>query len=150
ICHTYQSSAENLLWTTVEHTIDLVEGGEPQQAKLHRKSPADNNTIDQQTNELLQKHIARPSNSPWAAPIVLVKKKDGTPRFCIDYRLSAKYVYKKDSYPLPNIRDMFDHLNGAKYYYNRNLKLGYHQIPIGEEDKPKTAFRTSRGLFDSV
>ncbi|CAF1211156.1 unnamed protein product [Didymodactylos carnosus] len=143
----FDNTTHTTIKTTVKHTIDLVEGARPQQAKLHRKSPADNNTIDQQTNELLQKHIARPSNSPWAAPVVLVKKKDGTPRFCIDYRLLNMHT-KKDSYPLPNIRDMFDHLNGAKYYSKLDLKSGYHQIPIAEEDKPKTAFRTSRGLFE--
>ena len=97
-------------------------------------------------DEMLFAGIIEPSNSPWSSPIVLVKKKDGSLRFCIDFR-RLNDITVKDSYPLPRIDDTLDMLGGANYFSTLDLASGYWQIEMGEEDKPKTAFATHRGLF---
>nr|GEZ83735.1 putative reverse transcriptase domain-containing protein [Tanacetum cinerariifolium] len=103
-------------------------------------------------NELKLKEIAvacfiRPSSSPWGAPVMFVKKKDGSFRICIDYRELNKLTIK-NRYPLPRIDDLFDQLQGSRYFLKINLRSGYHQLIVHEEDIPKTAFRTRFGHFE--
>lgn len=102
--------------------------------------------IDDQVQEMPQKGVIQESCSPWAAPVILVKKKDDSWRFCVDYRrLNA--VTKKDVYPLPRI-DAIDCLHSASYFSSVDLRSGYWQIPMNPQDKEKTAFITPDGLFE--
>ena len=93
---------------------------------------------------MLEDGIVRPSKSPLASPVGMVKKKDGTLRFCIDFR-KLNDVTIKDAQPLPRIDDTLDTLKGARYFSMLDLKSGYWQVPIKEEHKEKTAFQTSSG-----
>ena len=96
---------------------------------------------------MLDKGFIRPSTSPWGAPVLFVKKKDGTLRLCIDYRQLNK-VTIKNKYPLPRIDDLFDQLQGAEYFSEIDLQSGYHQLRIKKEDTLKTAFRTRYGHYE--
>jgi len=91
--------------------------------------------------------VIQPSNSPWASPIVLVRKKDGTMRFCIDYR-KLNMVTKADKYPLPRIDDLLDQLGKAQYFSTLDLAAGYWQIRVDEDSQEKTAFTTQQGLYE--
>ena len=101
-----------------------------------------------QVQQMLCRGVIRPSNSPWASPVVMVKKKDGSLRFCVDFRqLNAATV--KDAHPIPRIDDLLYALHGTRWFSSLDLKSGYWQVPIQERDKEKTAFRTSSGqLFE--
>jgi hypothetical protein len=96
---------------------------------------------------LLDKGFIRPSNSPWGAPVLFVKKKDGTFCLCIDYRQLNKVIVK-NMYPLPRIDDLFDQLKGARVFSKIDLRSGYHQLRIKEQDIQKTAFRTRYGHYE--
>ncbi|GJR41300.1 putative reverse transcriptase domain-containing protein [Tanacetum coccineum] len=97
--------------------------------------------------ELTDKGFIRPSSSPWGAPVLFVKKKDGSFRMCIDYRELNKLTVK-NRYPLPRIDDLFDQLQGSSIYSKIDLRSGYHQLKVREEDIPKTAFRTRYGHYE--
>ena len=97
--------------------------------------------------EMVNKGFVRPSTSPWGASVLFVKKKDGSMRLCIDYRELNK-VTIRNQYPLPRIDDLFDQLQGAKVFSKIDLRSGYHQLRVHDEDVPKTAFRTRYGHFE--
>ena len=110
-------------------------------------APAELKELKAQLQDLLDKGFIRPSVSPWGAPVLFVKKKDGTLRLCIDYRQLNK-VTIKNKYPLPRIDDLFDQLQGAQCFSKIDLRSGYHQLKIRKEDVPKTAFRTRYGHYE--
>ena len=97
--------------------------------------------------ELLDKGFIRPSVSPWGAPVLFVKKKDGSMQLCIDYR-ELNRVTVQNKYPLPRIEDLFDQLQGAQVFSKIDLRFGYHQLKIKTADVPKTAFRTRYGHYE--
>lgn len=129
------------------HTIPLEPGHAPPWRPVYRLSPAEKEEAERQVKEYLEKGWIRPSRSPYGAPILFVKKKDGSLRMCVDYRALNK-ITVKNRYPLPRIDDLFDQLQGAKYFTSFDLSQGYHQIRIPEEDVPKTAFNTPMGHFE--
>ena len=130
----------------LEHTIETH--GPPLRQPYCRQNPAVRREKIAQVQQMLFSNVIRPSNSPWASPVVMVRKKDGSLCFCVDFRqLNAATV--KDAHPLPRIDDLLDALHGAKWFSTQDLKSGYWQVPITEQDKAKTAFRTSSGqLFE--
>ncbi|GKE47031.1 putative reverse transcriptase domain-containing protein [Tanacetum coccineum] len=102
--------------------------------------------VPEQLQELSDKGFIRPNSSPWGAPVLFVKKKDGSFRMCIDYRELNKLTVK-NRYPLPRIDDLFDQLQGSSVYSKIDLRSGYHQLRVREEDIPKTAFRMGYGHY---
>ncbi|GJZ13592.1 putative reverse transcriptase domain-containing protein [Tanacetum coccineum] len=130
----------------VEFQIDLVPGAAPVVRAPYRLAPSEMRELSIQLQELLVKGFIRPSSSPWGAPMLFVKKKDGSFRMCIDYRELNKLTIK-NRYPLPRINDLFDQLQGLSMYSKIDLRSGYHQLRIKEEDMPITAFRTWYGHF---
>ncbi|KAJ9536144.1 LOW QUALITY PROTEIN: hypothetical protein OSB04_un000677 [Centaurea solstitialis] len=113
----------------------------------YRLAPSEMQELSSQLQELLDKGFIRPSSSPWGAPVLFVKKKDGSFRMCIDYRELNKITIK-NRYPLPRIDDLFDQLQGATYFSKIDLRSGYHQMRVREEDIAKTAFRTRYGRYE--
>ncbi|KAJ9542719.1 hypothetical protein OSB04_029225 [Centaurea solstitialis] len=131
----------------VEFGIDLVPGVAPVARTPYRLAPPELQDLSNQLQELSAKGFIRPSSSPWGAPILFVKKKDGSLRMCIDYRELNK-VTIKNRYPLPRIDDLFDQLQGAAWFSKIDLRSGYHQLRVKEADVSKTAFRTRYGHFE--
>jgi len=131
----------------IEFAIDLVPGTGPISIAPYRMSPLELEELKTQLEELLAKKFVRPSVSPWGAPVLFVKKKDGSMRLCVDYRQLNK-VTIKNRYPLPRIDDLLDQLRGAVIFSKIDLRSGYHQIRVREEDIPKTAFRTRYGHYE--
>jgi transposase InsO family protein len=119
----------------------------PIKQRAYRVSPAERRIIQNEVDKMQKKGIIQPSESPWSSPVVLVRKKDGSWRFCVDYR-RLNQVTKKDVYPLPRIDDTLDCLKGAKYFSSIDLYSGYWQVQVDEADREKTAFITSEGLYE--
>ncbi|KAA3474098.1 DNA/RNA polymerases superfamily protein [Gossypium australe] len=127
--------------------IELVPGTTPISIAPYRMEPTELNELKSQLQELTDRGFARPSFSPWGAPVLFVKKKDGTMRMCIDYRQLNK-VMIKNKYPLPRIDDLFDQLRGATVFSKIDLRSDYYQLRVKESDVPKTTFRTRYGHYD--
>ena len=142
------SQGEDDLGSTplLEHTIETH--GPPLRQPYRRQNPAVRREEMAQVQQMLTSNVICPSNSPWASLVVMVQKKDSSLRFCVNFRqLNAATV--KDAHPLPRIDDLLNALHGAKWFSTLDLKSGYWQVPITEQDKAKTAFRTSNGqLFE--
>ena len=122
----------------------MVLGTEPVSLAAYRMAPAELMVLKVQLQELVDISIVRPSVSPWGAPVLFVKKKDGSLRLCIDYRRLNR-VTINNKYPLPRIDDLFDQLKGAQYFSKIDLRSGYHQLRVKDVDIPKNAFRTRYG-----
>ncbi|KAK7278988.1 hypothetical protein RJT34_24029 [Clitoria ternatea] len=133
----------------IDFFIDLIPGAEPVSRAPYRMSSVELAEVKKQVNELLEKGFIRLSASPWGAPVLLVKKKDGSMWMCIDYRQLNKLTIK-NKYPLPWIDDLLDQLRGAVVFSKIDLRSGYHQIRVKSEDIPRTAFRTRYGHFEYI
>ncbi|GJX45814.1 putative reverse transcriptase domain-containing protein, partial [Tanacetum coccineum] len=131
----------------VEFRIELVLGAALVARAPYRLAPSEMKELSEQLKELLEKGFIRPSSSPWGAPVLFVKKKDGSFRMCIDYRELNKLMVK-NRYPLLRIDDLFDQLQGSNVYSKIDLRSGYHQLRIREEDIPITAFQTRYDHFE--
>ena len=131
----------------IEFEIELAPGTGPISIAPYRMAPAELKELKMQMEELLSKGFVKTSTSPWGAPVLFVKKKDGSLRLCIDYRQLNK-VTIRNQYPLPRIDDLFDQLQGAKVFSKIDLRSGYHQLKVRREDVPKTAFKTRYGHYE--
>ncbi|TQD77792.1 hypothetical protein C1H46_027665 [Malus baccata] len=131
----------------VEFSIDLLPGTNPISLTPYRMAPAELRELKIQLQELIDKGFIQPSSSPWGAPVLFVRKKDGTLRLCIDYR-QLNRVTIKNRYPLPRIDDLFDQLKGACVFSKIDLRSGYYQLKIKDEDVHKSAFRTRYGHYE--
>ena len=129
----------------VKHSIDTG-NGKPIRQPIRRLPIHQRAEEEKQVKEMLKKGVVERSNSPWSSPIVLVKKKDGSTRCCVDYRMLNK-ITVKDAYPLPRTDDCFDALFGAKWFSTLDLCSGYWQVEMEPKDKEKTAFITRSGLY---
>ncbi|GJR94079.1 putative reverse transcriptase domain-containing protein [Tanacetum coccineum] len=131
----------------VEFQIDLVPGAAPVARAPYRLAPSEMKELSEQLQELSDKGFIRPSSSPWGAPVLFVKKKDRSFWMCIDYRELNKLTMK-NRYLLPRIDDLFDQLQGSGVYSKIDLRSGYHQLRVREEDIPKMTFRTWYGHYE--
>ena len=130
----------------VEHVID-TQGHSPIKQKNYRMSPKVHEALLGEIKKLLDNELIEPSASEWCNPVVMARKSDGTYRLCIDFR-KVNEVSKKDAYPLPHMTDILDKLNSARYISTLDLNKAYHQIPLSEESKEKTAFIIpGKGLY---
>ncbi|GJU38057.1 glycoside hydrolase, catalytic domain-containing protein [Tanacetum coccineum] len=130
-----------------DHKIVLKKGTEPIFSRPYRHPPTQKDAIEVMVKELLDSGVIRPSQSPFSSPAVMVKKKDGTWRMCIDYKkLNAQTI--KDKFPIPIIEELIDELQGSQYFSKLDLRSGYHQIRMCQDDVEKTAFKTHEGHYD--
>ncbi|KAK1694297.1 hypothetical protein QYE76_010994 [Lolium multiflorum] len=129
-----------------DHAIPLVPGAAPVNARPYRYSPLHKDEIERQVNAMLQDGLIVPSMSPFASPVLLVQKKDGTWRFCIDYR-RLNEITIRNTFPMPVIDELLDELAGSKLFSKLDLHAGYHQIRMRAGDEEKTAFKTHHGHY---
>lgn len=132
---------------SVDHHIDLIPGAVPPSRPTFRMSQHELDELKKQLRELLDAGFIQPSKSPYGAPVLFVRKKDGSQRMCIDYR-ALNNLTIKNKYPLPRIDELMDRLQGAKYFTKIDLRSGYHQVRIQPDDVSKTAFRTRYGHYE--
>ena len=130
----------------IQHKIDTG-AARPIKQPPYRVSQTQKAEIEKQIETMLSQDVIKVSTSPWSSPVVLVKKKDGTTRFCVDYR-KLNAVTRKDSYPLPRIDDALDALAGSKYFTTLDLQSGYHQVAMDSDSIEKTAFISHAGLYE--
>ena len=131
----------------IDHEIPLVPGSQPYAKSAYKMTVPEALELKEQLRLLLNQGYIRPSTSPWGAPVLFQKKKDGTLRLCIDYR-GLNQCTIKNKYPIPRIDELLDRLHGSKVFSKIDLKSGYHQIRVKEKDIPKTAFNTRYGHYE--
>ena len=130
----------------LKHNITTGES-KPIRQPARRLPPHQRDKVNKLLQDMQEKDVIQPSSSAWASPIVLVQKKDGSARFCVDYR-KLNAVTIKDAYPLPRIDDTLDTLAGSKWFSTLDLLSGYWQVEMSQRDSHKTAFCTPQGLFE--
>ena len=130
----------------VQHHINTGDHP-PIRQRTYRVPEAQKRRIEQCIDEMLEQDIVQPSTSPWSSPEVLVRKPDGSDRFCVDFR-KVNSVTKKDSYPLPRIAETLDVLSGAQFMSSLDLRSGYWQISMDSSSTEKTAFISHAGLYE--
>ncbi|KAK1670478.1 hypothetical protein QYE76_058637 [Lolium multiflorum] len=130
-----------------DHSIPMLPGAQPFKVRPYRYSPQQKDEIERQVYDMLCHGIIRRSSSPFASPVLLVKKKDGSWRFCVDYR-QLNNLTVKNKHPLPVIDELLDELAGARYFTKLDLRSGYHQIRLADGEQYKTAFQTHQGLYE--
>ncbi|KAL0420383.1 UNVERIFIED_CONTAM: Transposon Ty3-G Gag-Pol polyprotein [Sesamum latifolium] len=131
----------------IDFEIETIPGAAPISIAPYRMAPSELKELKKQLEEMLDKGFIRPSISPWGAPVLFVKKKDGSIRLCIDYR-HLNRITIKNKYPLPRIDDLLDQLKGATVFSKIDFRSGYWKLRIEEGSIPKTAFRTRRFVKD--
>ena len=130
----------------LKHKIN-TENAQPVAKPAYKSNPIKKEFVEKEINDMEQRGIIRKSMSPWASPVVVVDKKDGTKRFCVDYRRLNK-VTKLDKYPLPRIDELLESFRTASWFTTLDLASGFFQLEVDEKDKEKTAFITHRGLYE--
>ncbi|KAL4351193.1 hypothetical protein GQ457_06G016870 [Hibiscus cannabinus] len=130
-----------------DHAITLKPGSQPINLRPYRFTHHQKAEVEKQISEMLSASIIQTNTSPFASPCLLVKKKDGTWRFCVDYR-QLNDMTVKNKFPIPIVEDLLDELTGAHYFSKVDLRSGYWQIKVKTEDISKTAFRTHHGHFE--
>jgi hypothetical protein len=138
-----QNGRTNML----RHRIELIPGSKPYNSPPYRYAPVKRQVIEQNIEEMKEEGIIEPSKSPWASPVVLAPKKDGSMRFCVDYR-KLNTMTTRDAYPIPRIDDTLDSLQEAKFVSTLDLRSGYWQVEMDKESRQKTAFITHKGLYE--
>eukprot|EP00055_Hartaetosiga_balthica_P017772 m.122942 g.122942 ORF g.122942 m.122942 type:complete len:966 (+) comp9398_c1_seq1:1052-3949(+) len=131
----------------VDHEIVVIPGSQPTARRYYRMSPSELCELRKVIDDLLEKGLIRPSSSAYAAPVLFVKKSDGTLRFCCDYRALNK-ITVKNRYPIPDMHELLDRLQGAQFFSKLDLRSGYHQLRVAEGDVEKTAFTTRYGAYE--
>ena len=129
-----------------EHII-ITEEVPPIKKRAYRTAPKENEFIKEEIDDMLKQGLIQPSASPWSFPVVVVKKKNGKLRFCVNYK-PLNDITKKDNYPLPRIDELLDSLQDAQWFTTLDLASGYWQIKVRKEDQEKTAFITKYGTYE--
>ena len=129
-----------------DHTIPLLPNAVPVNSRPYRYSPQHKDEIERQVKEMLTASLEVPSTSPFASPVLLIQKKDGSWRFCVDYRRLNELTIQ-NRFPMPVMEEILEELVGSYYFTKLDMRSGYHQVRMHPEDEYKTAFKTHQGHY---